>query len=194
MHSLGVSHHGCTHPHHLLLSEQIQRLHMFVHTLRLGHCWSALFGTGTHVECSLIREDAHCALQLHELTCVYSICPSWWDQVSHRRWRVAECAYKKGRITGSIMRAKWGDWRSTLTKHLRSPLLYKFVQTLLISEYQLLPVLCWILEAISILEQKGCSLWDYVHCWCISCVCAGKQSRRLTARKKYKIERKVHQC
>ena len=57
MHLLGVSHHRCTHPHHLFLSEQIQRLHMFVHTSRLGHCWSALFRTGTHVECALIRED-----------------------------------------------------------------------------------------------------------------------------------------
>ena len=41
-------------------------------------------------------------------------------------------------------------------------------------------------------SRKGVACETVFHCWCISCVCAGKQSRRLTARKKYKIERKVH--
>ena len=51
------------------------------------------------------------------------------------------------------------------------------------------------LEAISTLEEKGSGLWGYiitVLSGSYLCVCVGKQSKRLTARKKYKIERKVH--
>ena len=105
---LGVSHHRCTHPHHLFLSEQIQRLHMFVHTSRLGHYWSALFRTGTHVECALIREDTR-------------VRPAWWDQVSHRRGRVVECAYKKSRVTVAQSWAPSGEIEDRLRLRPRSP-------------------------------------------------------------------------